>query len=553
MSQPTGSRLARPEDVRALPLTAATPDRHVEHVVASLLEPQPQAKDPLPARGLPLGLRLGLLLATTVVLVLGGVTALQQRREMAREWRDREALLAESLAPLAVEVESATTADEIRERLRSFQQAYLWRGYADHQVALLTGLEQVVASSVPGMTTVPETTLRAGVTVSSALLPGGTGRLEVWQDATLFRADVRERWRWWWFNIALTAVIIVATLQVAIFFLISRPLGLLVRSLRRMEMGYLGPVDVPRGAWEVRWLASHLERTAVELQQTVRRLVAAERRALRQPRPTADLSAVFVGDHGTPADPAAHRPPTSPRQELVRQYLEDTHRLLSSLDPADPLARSLARDAWERTAVEAEQAGAMDLKARLEDCALRIIEPGAYSELERRLAASTASRRGWFAEQHRRLERALSDAGVPHLGIQRRVKHLAGIWRKMQEKQLELEQVHDVYALRVIVPDEERCYLALHAVHGAFEPEPFRFKDYIANPKSNGYRSLHTTVRDERGHPLEIQIRSLAMHQAAERGSAAHWRYKAEGLDVSPSPGRLRQLVRRFRPQVAAS
>lgn len=521
--------------------------------MTSLLESQPQAKDTLPARGLPLGLRLGLSLATTLVLVLGGVTALQQRREMAREWRGREALLAESLAPLAVEVESARTLDEIRDQLSSFQQAYVRRGYTDHHVALTDAAERFVSTSAPTMDSVPRTALRASVPVSSAFLPGGAGHLEVWQDATPFRREVRDRWRLWWVSIALTAVVIVATLQVAIYLLISRPLGLLVRSLRRMEMGYLGPVDVPRGAWEVRWLASHLERTALELQQTVRRLVAAERRALRQPRPTADLSAVFVGDNGTPADPAAHRPPTSPRQELVRQYLEDTHRLLSSLDPADPLARSLARDAWERTAVEAEQAGAMDLKARLEDCALRIIEPGAYSELERRLAASTASRRGWFAEQHRRLERALSDASVPHLGIQRRVKHLAGIWRKMQEKQLELEQVHDVYALRVIVPDEERCYLALHAVHGAFEPEPFRFKDYIASPKSNGYRSLHTTVRDERGYPLEIQIRSLAMHQAAERGSAAHWRYKAEGLDAPPPPGRLRRLARRFRPHVAAS
>lgn len=507
----------------------------------------------MPARGLPLGLRLGLLLATTVVLVLGGVTALQQRREMAREWRDREALLAESLAPLAVEVESATTLDEIRDQLTSFQQAYLWRGYSDHQVALTDATQRVVTTSVPGMTSVPETALRASVPVSSALLPGGTGRLEVWQDALQFRAEVRARWRLWWFNIALTAVIIVATLQIAIFLLISRPLGLLVRQLRRMEMGYLGPVEVPRGAWEVRWLATHLERTALELQQNVRRLVAAERRALHQPRPSTDAAAVFVADNGWLQAGATDDTTASHREVLVRQYLADICRLLSSLDPTDPVARSLAKEAWERTAVEAEQANAMDLKGALENAALRILEPEAFDRLTRRLAASTASRRGWFHQQQLELERALAQAGVPHLSIQRRVKHIAGIWRKMQEKQLELEQVHDVFALRVIVPDEEHCYLALHAVHGAFEPEPFRFKDYIASPKPNGYRSLHTTVRDEHGSALEIQIRSLAMHQAAERGSAAHWRYKAESVEAPPLPGRLKQLVRRIRPQAAAS
>ena len=539
--------------MRAPTFPSAAPDRHVIRAGAPLPEPQPFQQDPWPARGLPLGLRLGLLLATTVVLVLGGVTALQQRREMAREWRDREALLAESLAPLAVEVESATTVDEIRERLSSFQQAYLWRGHPDHQVALVNAVEQVVASSVLGMSTVPETALRAGVPVSSALLPGGTGRLEVWQDATQFRTEARERWRWWWFNIALTAVIIVATLQFAIFFLISRPLGLLVRELRRMEMGYLGPVEVPRGAWEVRWVASHLERTALELQQTVRRLVAAERRALQHPRPTSDAAGVFVGDNGWLREGVTDDTAGSHREQLVRQYLEDICRLLSSLDPADPVAASLAREAWERTAVEAEQANAMDLKGRLEDAALRVLEPEAFDRLSRRLAASTASRRGWFHQQQLRLERALAQAGVPHLSIQRRVKHIAGIWRKMQEKQLDLEQVHDLFALRVIVPDEEHCYLALHAVHGAFEPEPFRFKDYIASPKPNGYRSLHTTVRDENGFALEIQIRSMAMHQAAERGSAAHWRYKAEGLDAPPPPGRLRQLVRRLQRPAAAS
>jgi len=496
---------------------------------------------------MPLGLRLGLSIAVTVVLVLGAVTAVQQRREMARERHDREALLAESLAPLAAEVEASASLDEVGDKLASFQRAYVWRGYPDHQVALMDGSGRVVTASVAGTAVAPpEDALRASVAVQSTLLPGGIGQLEVWQDASVFMAESAARWRLWWFNIALTAVIIVAMLQVAIFLLVSRPLGLLVRSLRRMEMGYLGPIEVPRGAWELRWVVSRLERTAVELQQTVRRMVAAERRALQQRRPIPDPAEVFAGDDGLLAEPAPPDDAPNPRDELVRQYLEDTCRLLSSLDVANPLARSLAQEAWDRTVLEAEQVGAMDLKARLEDAALRILEPEAFTRLDRRLAANAASRRAWLDEQRGRVVRALAEAELPHLEIQQRVKHTAGVWRKMQEKQLELDQVHDLYALRIIVPDEEHCYLSLHAVHGAFEPEPFRFKDYIASPKRNGYRSLHTTVRDEEGRALEIQIRSLAMHRAAERGSAAHWLYKAQTGDASRTPHRVKRLVGRL-------
>jgi len=519
---------------------AGAPDRHAALNAESRLAPERATPGVLPARGLPLGFRLGLLVAITVALVLGGVTALQQRREMAREWRDRETLLAESLAPLAAEVEAAASLDKIRDQLASFQRAYVWRGHPDHQVVLLDGTGKVVTTSVSDPVAAPsETALRASVTVRSALLPGGTGELEVWQDASAFLAESAERWRLWWFNIALTAVIIVAVLQVAIFLLISRPLGLLVRSLRRMEMGYLGRVEVPRGAWELRWVASRLERTAVELQQTVRRMVAAERRALQRRDTNPEPSEVFT--NGWLTEPAAVDEIASPHDLLVRQYLEDTCRLLSSLDAADPAARSLAQEAWDRTAFEAEQVGAPDLKAELEDSALRVLEPEAFARLDRRLAANAASRRTWLDEQRGRVGRALAEARLPHIEIQQRVKHTAGVWRKMYEKQLELDQVHDLYALRVIVPEEEHCYLALHAVHGAFEPEPFRFKDYIANPKPNGYRSLHTTVRDEEGRALEIQIRSLSMHRAAERGgSAAHWLYKAESADATPAPGRLR-------------
>ncbi len=97
----------------------------------------------------------------------------------------------------------------------------------------------------------------------------------------------------------------------------------------------------------------------------------------------------------------------------------------------------------------------------------------------------------------------------------------------MQERHLDAAEVHDAFAFRIIVPDRDDCYLALASVHRLFEPEPSRFKDYVEKPKSNGYRSLHTTVRDKSNLLFEVQIRSLEMHEGAESGDAAHWRYRA--------------------------
>jgi GTP pyrophosphokinase/guanosine-3',5'-bis(diphosphate) 3'-pyrophosphohydrolase len=98
----------------------------------------------------------------------------------------------------------------------------------------------------------------------------------------------------------------------------------------------------------------------------------------------------------------------------------------------------------------------------------------------------------------------------------------------MQEKDLTLEEIHDLFAFRVVVPSEDECYLALNTIHRLFDPEPFRFKDYIVEPKVNGYQSIHTSVRDRDGFVFEVQIRTIAMHQAAENGSAAHWRYRSQ-------------------------
>jgi GTP pyrophosphokinase len=210
----------------------------------------------------------------------------------------------------------------------------------------------------------------------------------------------------------------------------------------------------------------------------------------------------------------------------MRQYLEDSFKLLESLHTDDSYAREVAEGAWSITVPEAEQFGDYALKARLEDAALRILEPEAFFELDAELAALRRGRRQWCSWVVERLTEAVSSHQITLEQIQHRVKHTAGVWRKMREARLAVDQVHDLFAFRVIVPTVHDCYLALTAVHSAFEPEPFRFKDYVETPKPNGYRSLHTSVRDNEGRLFEVQIRTPSMHDNAENGSAAHWRYR---------------------------
>ncbi|MGZ6971147.1 MAG: GTP pyrophosphokinase, partial [Thermoanaerobaculia bacterium] len=184
-------------------------------------------------------------------------------------------------------------------------------------------------------------------------------------------------------------------------------------------------------------------------------------------------------------------------------------------------------ETWERDVLEAERLGDSGLKSRLEDAAFQILEPEAFEEITRRLAKLPAAKKNWLKKRESEIRKALAEAGVRHKALQYRVKHPAGIWRKKLSKGLTLDQIHDVIAFRIIVRDEQDCYLALKAVHEQFEPLLLRFKDYIAQPKENGYRSLHTCIKSPDGLVFEIQIRTLAMHAQAEGGGAAHWNYKA--------------------------
>ncbi|GAA4429448.1 bifunctional (p)ppGpp synthetase/guanosine-3',5'-bis(diphosphate) 3'-pyrophosphohydrolase [Acidovorax lacteus] len=193
-----------------------------------------------------------------------------------------------------------------------------------------------------------------------------------------------------------------------------------------------------------------------------------------------------------------------------------------------PISPSLARESLQVFAPLANRLGIWQMKWELEDLSFRFLEPDTYKEVARLLDEKRAERELSMEQLRGRLESDLRARSISAT-VQGRPKHIYSIVKKMRGKSLPFEQVFDVRALRVIVPSVKDCYAALSWVHEQFESISSEFDDYIAKPKPNGYQSLHTVVRDESGRPVEIQIRTQAMHDHAEHGVAAHWAYKEAG------------------------
>jgi GTP pyrophosphokinase len=189
---------------------------------------------------------------------------------------------------------------------------------------------------------------------------------------------------------------------------------------------------------------------------------------------------------------------------------------------------SVAREALHVFAPLANRLGIWQVKWEMEDLAFRFLEPDTYKEIARKLDEKRVEREQYVEELRSRLERELNAQGI-RASVHGRPKHIYSIVKKMRGKGLDFDQVFDVRALRVIVPEVKDCYAALSWVHQQFTPMVEEFDDYIAKPKANGYQSLHTIVRDAQGRPIEIQIRTQAMHEHAEHGVAAHWAYKEAG------------------------
>jgi GTP pyrophosphokinase len=212
---------------------------------------------------------------------------------------------------------------------------------------------------------------------------------------------------------------------------------------------------------------------------------------------------------------------------VVLIKLADQVQLLRDLAATgDAHAReNAAGDTMDLFAPLANRLGVWQIKWELEDLAFRCLEPHTYKNLARQLDEKRVDRENYITDVVQLLRAELTAAGIAG-EVAGRPKHIYSIWRKMQSKDLGLEDLFDVRAVRVLVNDVKACYAVLGLVHNLWTPVPREFDDYIARPKANDYRSLHTAVVGPEGKVLEAQIRTHEMHQHAELGVAAHWRYK---------------------------
>ena len=195
--------------------------------------------------------------------------------------------------------------------------------------------------------------------------------------------------------------------------------------------------------------------------------------------------------------------------------------------------RAVAQETMDIFAPLANRLGIWQMKWELEDLSFRYLSPDAYRSIAKALDERRDERETYVTRIKERLIKELNASRITNVTIAARPKHIFSIYNKMSRKELPLEQIYDIRGMRVLVDTLAECYLTLGIVHNLWRPIPGEFDDYVANPKDNFYRSLHTAVHDDEGKTVEVQIRTWEMHEDAEYGIAAHWRYKegARGHD----------------------
>jgi len=206
--------------------------------------------------------------------------------------------------------------------------------------------------------------------------------------------------------------------------------------------------------------------------------------------------------------------------------LADRLHNMRTLDSMAPEKRArIAQETMDIYAPIANRLGISWIKTELEDLSFKYLNPKEYQMLMDNLAAGQAERQRYIEEVKSILKEKIASNNI-NCEVSGRVKHLYSIYRKMKAQNIELTQIYDILAFRVLVNTVQECYEILGIIHANWKPIPGRFKDFIALPKANGYRSLHTTVLGPKGERIEIQIRTYDMHRVAEFGIAAHWKYK---------------------------
>ncbi|MGB5352062.1 MAG: bifunctional (p)ppGpp synthetase/guanosine-3',5'-bis(diphosphate) 3'-pyrophosphohydrolase [Woeseia sp.] len=239
------------------------------------------------------------------------------------------------------------------------------------------------------------------------------------------------------------------------------------------------------------------------------------------------------------------------RLVLVR-IAEQLFRLRTAKQEPPAEQQRLAIETREIYAPLASRLGIWQLKWELEDLAFRYLEPQRYMDIAKGLQERRSEREQFIETVIESLREALQDNGI-QAEISGRPKHIYSIWRKMQRKNLPISQIFDMRAVRIFVADVGACYAALGVVHNLWPYLPGEFDDYIANPKENSYRSLHTAVIGPGGRTLEVQIRTHDMHRHAELGVAAHWRYKEGGGVEGAFDQKIRFLRKLLDPEDADS
>lgn len=211
---------------------------------------------------------------------------------------------------------------------------------------------------------------------------------------------------------------------------------------------------------------------------------------------------------------------------IIIKLADRLHNMRTAQYWKEEKRRDKSQETMEVYAPLAHRLGIRTIKEELEDLSINNLDPFGYAEIEEQLAFRADERQDFLESIKKKIEERFAKENI-NIAISGRVKSVYGIYRKMYMQGKDFDEIYDIYAVRIFVNNIFECYGVLGVVHDMFTPIPNRFKDYISNPKANGYQSLHTTVLDRAGIPFEIQIRTWDMHNMAEYGIAAHWKYKS--------------------------
>jgi len=314
----------------------------------------------------------------------------------------------------------------------------------------------------------------------------------------------------------------------------------------RLEI--LGAIDADGETRAAVWLYSTSEAVglaAVELRETFGESLASLVEGIRRMDVISNLSeGVLAGNADENFRKMLIAMIDDVRVVLVRLACQ-VQLLRQARDLPEARCEALGRETLEVFSPLANRLGIWQFKWELEDLAFRCIDPATYRDLARRLAERRIDRERYIDDFIALVHGLLDGAGIRG-EVAGRPKHLYSIFKKMRRKQLAFDDIHDVRAVRLLVDSVADCYAALGLVHTRFPPIPGEFDDYIATPKENGYRSIHTAVVGPGGKAVEVQIRTFEMHEENELGVAAHWRYKERSPSDQATDGKiawLRQLL----------